>query len=166
MKKVGIFYGTDGGNTHSVADRIADCLGRDNVEITDVSKASKEQILGFDNLILASATYGAGDLQDDWEGMIGQLSEDDFEGKVIALVGVGDQDSYSDTFCDSIFHLYEKVQKGKVVGKTSVEGYDFSDSKAVVDGDFIGLAIDEDNQADLTDERINKWVEEIKKDFL
>ncbi|WP_104697074.1 MULTISPECIES: flavodoxin [unclassified Helicobacter] len=166
MKKVGIFYGTDGGNTHGVADKIADCLGRDNVEVVDVSKADKEQILSFDNLILASATYGVGDLQDDWDSMINQFSESDFKDKVIALVGVGDQDSYSDSFCDSLFHLYEKVQMGKVVGKTSVDGYEFDDSKAVIDGNFVGLAIDEDNQADLTDERIQQWVETIKKDFI
>ena len=37
--------------------------------------------------------------------------------------------------------------------------------KAVKNGKFVGLAIDEDNQSDLTDERIKIWVAQIKKEF-
>ncbi|RDU74541.1 flavodoxin [Helicobacter anseris] len=166
MKKIGIFYGTDGGNTHSVADKIAEYFDAENVVVSDISKSSKEEILGFENLIFASATYGCGDLQSDWEDIIDSFSQEDFKGKVVALVGLGDQDSYEDTFCDSLFYLYEKVKLAKVVGQTSFDGYEFSSSKAIVDGKFIGLAIDEDNQADLTDSRIKNWVEDIQGNFL
>ncbi|WP_027326690.1 flavodoxin [Helicobacter pametensis] len=165
MKKIGIFYGSDGGNTQSVCQKIAKEFGEENVALFDVAKTSKEEILGFDNLILASSTYGSGELQDDWDGMLDQLQESDFASKVVALVGVGDQDTYSDTFCDSLYFLYEKTKQAKIIGQTEVEGYEFSDSKALVDGKFIGLALDEDNQDDLTDERIQKWVEMIKPLF-
>ena len=30
---------------------------------------------------------------------------------------------------------------------------------------FVGLALDEDNQSDLTDERIQKWVALVKGEF-
>ncbi|CBG40674.1 flavodoxin [Helicobacter mustelae] len=165
MKKIGIFYGTDGGNTHTVADKIAKEIGGE-VDVIDISKASKDQVLGYENLILASSTYGAGDLQSDWEDILDSFSQEDFHGKVIGLVGLGDQDTYSDTFCDSLSHLYEKVKLGKVVGHTDVDGYDFSDTKSIEDGKFVGLVIDEDNQEDLSDERIKKWVAEIKPLFL
>ncbi|RMF69726.1 MAG: flavodoxin FldA, partial [Cyanobacteria bacterium J069] len=45
------------------------------------------------------------------------------------------------------------------------DGYDFNESKAVRDGKFVGLAIDEDNQSDLTTERIQSWVAQLKREF-
>lgn len=163
MKKVGIFYGSDSGNTQTICEKIASKLG--DAELIDVAKASKEQLQSFDNLILASSTYGSGDLQTDWEDFIGSLSEADFAGKTIALVGLGDQDTYSDTFCDSLYHLYDKAKGGKIIGQTSVDGYTFDDSKAIEGGKFVGLAIDEDNQDDLTESRLEAWVNEIKSQF-
>ena len=165
MKKIGLFYGSDGGNTHGVADKIAKELGSENVEVFDISSSTKDKVLGFENLILASPTYGAGDLQSDWEDALGDFDENDFMGKTIALVGVGDQDCYSDTFCDSLFHLYEKVKLANVIGQTAIDGYEFDDTKALVDGKFVGLALDEDNQADLTDSRIQNWVQQIRGEF-
>ena len=161
MKKIGIFYGSDGGNAHDAADRIAKLL-ENKVEVYDIASASKEKVLEFDSLILVTSTYGAGDLQSDWEDIIDDFDTSDFAGKTIALVGIGDQDTYGDTFCDSIFHLYEKVKEGKVLGETDLDGYDFSDSKAIVDGKFVGLVLDYDNQDDLTDDRIKNWVERIQ----
>lgn len=52
-----------------------------------------------------------------------------------------------------------------MVGQTPTDGYHFEASKAVEGGKFVGLVIDEDNQDDLTDERISKWVEQIKGSF-
>jgi flavodoxin I len=54
----------------------------------------------------------------------------------------------------------------KVIGFTSSEGYYHDASKAQIDDKFVGLVIDEDNQSDLTDERIENWVNEIKEDIL
>lgn len=45
------------------------------------------------------------------------------------------------------------------------DGYDFNESKAVVDGKFLGLAIDEDNQSDMTELRVKSWVSQLKKEF-
>ena len=161
MEKVGIFYGSDGGNTKNVAEALSSELG--DAEVIDVAGASKDQFASFKNLILVTPTYGAGDLQSDWEDFLGVLSEDDFAGKVVALVGLGDQDTYSDTFCDGISHIYGKAKaKATIIGQTSTDGYDFSDSQSVVDGKFVGLVIDEDNQDDKTSERIKNWVASIK----
>ncbi|MDR1554766.1 MAG: flavodoxin, partial [Campylobacteraceae bacterium] len=49
--------------------------------------------------------------------------------------------------------------------KNSIEGYSFEESTAVVDGKFVGLIVDEDNQSDLTESRVEKWVESIKSAF-
>lgn len=90
-----------------------------------------------------------------------------FAGKTIALVGLGDQDIYGDTFCGGLSYIYKKVSKqGKVIGQTSTDGYTFDDSEAVVDGKFVGLIIDEVNQEDMTEQRIKAWVEMLKASFV
>lgn len=166
MKKIGIFYGSDSGNTEEVCKSIAKELGSGNCDLFDVAKVDSASKVGeYDNIILASSTWGSGDLQSDWESFIEKLGEVDFNGKVVALVGLGDQDTYSDTFCDSLRYLYDATKNAKHIGQTDTEGYDFSDSKGVEGGKFLGLAIDQDNQEDLTDERIKKWVAEIKGSF-
>ncbi|MGX2983679.1 flavodoxin [Helicobacter sp. 23-1045] len=163
MEKIGIFYGSTTGRTQEIAEAIAEKLG--NCDLVDVANASKDDIAKYSNLILASSTYGDGDLQSDWEDFAGALSEDDFSGKVVAIVGLGDQDGYSDTFCDCIGLLANLAKKATLIGKTANEGYDFSESKGISGGEFLGLAIDDDNQSDLTAGRVEKWVEQIKGEF-
>ncbi|MGL2648273.1 flavodoxin [Helicobacter pylori] len=163
MGKIGIFFGTDSGNAEAIAEKISKAIG--NAEVIDVAKASKDQFNSFTKVILVAPTAGAGDLQTDWEDFLGTLKSSDFANKTIGLVGLGDQDTYSETFAEGIFHIYEKAKAGKVVGQTPTDGYHFEASKAVEGGKFVGLVIDEDNQDDLTDGRISKWVAEIKGSF-
>ncbi|RAX54005.1 flavodoxin [Helicobacter sp. 16-1353] len=163
MEKIGIFYGTTTGHTQEIAETIASKL--ENCELIDVASASKEDIAKYTNLILAASTYGDGDLQSDWEDFAGNLSEDDFSGKIVAIVGLGDQDGYSDSFCDSIGILAELAKKATIIGKTKNENYDFQVSKGLVGDEFLGLAIDEDNQSDLTESRLNAWITDIKTKF-
>ena len=165
MSKIGVIYGSDSGNTEDVVKRLADLLGTDNVDIIEVSGSSAEEISSYDKLILASSTWGDGDLQSDWDDFGSKLDAVDFNGKTVAILGLGDQDSYSDCFCDSIFLLHEKVKDANIIGQTSADGYEFEESKSVVDGKFLGLAIDEDCQDDLTDERLESWVGQIKSDL-
>ena len=49
-----------------------------------------------------------------------------------------------------------------VLPGVSTEGYTFDDSDAVVDGKFVGLALDEVNEDDKTEERVDAWLEAIK----
>ena len=93
----------------------------------------------------------------------------DFKGKIIALLGLGDQIGYEEWFCDGIGILAEVIIKngGQIIGFTEKDdSYEFEDSKALVNDDTLyGLAIDEDNQPELTQERLKKWVEQLKKEF-
>ncbi len=154
-----VFFGSTTGNTESVANKVAEALGCDCVSCDEVSKASDYELV-----VLASSTWGAGDLQDDWEDASTKLKDVDFSGKKVALVGVGDQSGYSDTFVNAMKALYDiVVSKGAtIVGQTSTDGYSFDASESVVDGKFVGLVIDEDNQSDMTDGRIKNWVESLK----
>ena len=105
-----------------------------------------------------------GDLQDSWLEVVDSLKTKNLSNKKVALIGVGDQFGFGDTFVNGMGTLYDAVIEAgaNVVGKTSTEGYEFSDSTAVRDDYFVGLVIDENNQSEMTDERIKNWVENIK----
>jgi len=118
-------------------------------------------------IIIACPTWDIGQLQSDWEGYYPELDEVDFSGKKVAYFGAGDQEGYADNFQDAMGILESKISElgGKTVGYWSTDGYDFNESQAVKNGKFVGLALDEDNQAELTDERISTWVKQLKSEF-
>ncbi|MCI6152099.1 flavodoxin [Fusobacterium perfoetens] len=157
--KTGIFYGSTTGVTEDIAKRVGDLLGADVYEASEINKVDE-----YEFVIFATSTWGMGDLQDSWMDAIETLKTKNLSGKKVGLIGVGDQFGFGDTFVDGIGEIYNVVNEigGNVVGKTSINGYEFSNSRAVVDDEFVGLVIDENNQSDLTEERINKWVESVK----
>lgn len=164
MKSIGIYYGSSTGMTEGVAERIAEKLGVDSAHVYNVSNASADTVADYEVLLLGSSTWGCGDLQDDWENFLDDLKGQDLNGKWVALFGCGDSQSYSDTFCGALGVIYEALQGTacRFIGAVSTEGYSYDDSAAVVDGKFVGLALDEMNEDDLTDERIDAWVESLK----
>jgi flavodoxin I len=162
--KIGLFFGSDTGATEDIVDKIKSEFQKEII-LHDIVKSSKEDIEQYDKLILASSTWGDGDLQSDWEDFESNLKEIDFSSKTIALVGVGDQDGYADTFCNALGHLYGYVKDANVVGFTSTDGYEFDESLAVIDEQFVGLVLDEDNQSELTKDRIESWVKDIEQYF-
>jgi flavodoxin I len=88
------------------------------------------------------------------------------KGKKIALFGLGDQDTYPDSFADGVGVLYQKIKdKAEIIGKWPKSGYVFNESEAFRENGFIGLIIDQENQSDKTNERLEKWVEALKKEF-
>jgi flavodoxin I len=164
MSKIGIYYGSTTGNTQEVAEDIAKKLNVDKADLHDVSKANADYS-AYDVILFGSPTLGLGDLQDDWEDYIDKVKAADLSGKKVALFGCGDSSSYSDTFGDAVGKIYDAV-KGKgceLIGKVSTEGYTYDSSEAVVDGQFVGLLIDNDNESSLTDQRIAMWTEDLKK---
>ncbi|MDD2291117.1 MAG: flavodoxin [Aliarcobacter sp.] len=161
-----IFFASSTGNSEEIANKISAELN--NIEIFDLAGTKIEKINEFDKLILGGSTWGDGELNDDWEDVWGNFCNLDLSNKTIALFGLGDQESYSDEFCSAMGIIYEQIVKSgaKIVGFTSTEGYYHDGSKAQINDKFVGLVIDEDNQSDLTDERIKIWVNEIKESIL
>jgi flavodoxin I len=166
-KKIGLFYGTQTGNTQTIAEMIQAKLGSTVVTLHDISNCDATDFADYDCVIVGCPTWNIGELQSDWDGFYPELDEMDFTGKLVAYFGTGDQVGYADNFQDAIGILEEKISErgGKTVGYWSTEGYDFNASKALRNDKFVGLAIDEDNQADLTAERVSAWVIQIKKEF-
>jgi flavodoxin I len=168
MAKIGLFYGTQTGNTQTAAEFIQKEFGGDSVvEVYDISGADANDLQQYEYLIIGCPTWNIGDLQADWERVYDELDTIDFNGKKVAYFGAGDQIGYADNFQDAMGILEEKISSlgGKTVGYWPTDGYEHSESKAVKNGKFVGLAIDEDNQSDLTDTRIKTWVAQLKQEF-
>ena len=163
MKTIGIFYATLTKTTVGVVDEIEFFLKKDDFKTFNVKNGVKE-IENFENLILVTPTYQVGEAHSAWMNNLKKLEEIDFTGK---LVGLGNQYAFGESFCGGIRHLYDVITKkgAKVVGFTSIDGYHYEETEIIEDGKFIGLALDEENQASLTPKRIGDWVEAIKKEF-
>lgn len=152
----------------AIAQTIQKVFGGDSVvTLNNVAEAEAADLEGYEYLIIGCPTWNVGELQADWEGLYDELDDIDFSGKKVAYFGAGDQISYGDNFQDAMGILEEKISElgGTTVGYWSTEGYDFSESKAVKNSKFVGLALDEDNQSELTAQRINTWVTQLKREF-
>ena len=160
MGKTIVVYGSSTGTCEAIAGKIAEKLG---VEAINVSDLTADVIAENDNLLIGTSTWGAGELQDDWYDGVYTLKGADLSGKVVAVFGCGDSASYSDTFCGAMKELYDAAKAGgaTVVGEVDIDGYTFDDSDAVVDNKFVGLALDDINEDDKTDGRIDAWLEQI-----
>lgn len=161
MKPTVVIYGSSTGTCQSIAEKIGEKL---DAEVVDVAKMSEDTIKTHDNLILGTSTWGDGEMQDDWYDGVKTLKATGLQGKTVALFGCGDCESYSDSFCGGLKELHDAaVEAGAtVLPGVSTDGYTFDDSAAVEDGKFLGLALDEVNENDKTDERIDAWLEAIK----
>ena len=165
--RIKLIYGSDTGNTELVTEDITKLL--DDVEVTTVADLTPED-WDHDKFILGIPTWYDGDLQSDWEEYFEEFKTIDFTDKTVAIFGLGDQLGYEEWFCDGVGILAEVVLKngGTVIGYTDKdESYDFETTpKSIIKDDvFYGLCIDEDNQGELTQERLSKWVEQLKLEY-
>ncbi|MFI3319089.1 MAG: flavodoxin [Rikenellaceae bacterium] len=165
MAKIVIIYGSTMGNTESAASQIAEALSSHDVIVMNVSEMNSDTLKDYSNIILGTSTWGCGDLQDDWECEISTLKAAELSGKTVALFGCGDAGSYPDTFVDGIGTLYEVVKEaGATVVGSVADDYSYSASTAIVDGEFVGLPLDDDS-ADYNDGRVAAWCESISSKF-
>jgi len=163
MSKIAIVYGSSTGATQSVAEKIKGHF--DDADLFDAAEVTLDELQPYEYLILGASTTGVGDLQDDWEVFLPKFEKLNFSGKTVALFGLGDSASFSTSFAGAMHQIYKEIKgKAKIVGFVSTDGYTYDDSDAVVDGHFVGLALDEDNEFDKTDDRINAWVKDLKKE--
>ena len=167
MKKIGLFYGTATAKTAAVAQKIKEAFGEDIVDIIPVERSDEKEFNAYDHIIAGSSTWFDGELPTYWDETLPELATLDLQGKKVALFGLGDQKKYPDNFADGIGILARAfTERGAtLIGKTSTDVYHFSRSEAVENGQFLGLVIDIENQSDKTNERIRKWVKQIKTEF-
>lgn len=164
MKKIGLFYGPTGGSVERIAQKLAGLLG-DQADIRPIKDASASDLDEYDNLILGistigRATWGSDATADDWDIFLPQLDKMNYQNKTFALYGLGDHLTYPLHFVDSLGVLGKILMdhNATIVGQVPVEGYQFDESEAVFDNQFIGLPIDEDFEPEKTDERLKSWL--------
>lgn len=176
MANIGIFFGTTSGNTRKIAKLIHKRYGDEVMDKpVNINKVSSDEFTAYDFLLLGTPTMGEGQLpglsadcdEESWEEALGRLDGVDLTGKTVAIFGLGDQETYPMEFVDGIMDLYEFVttRGAKVVGRWPTEGYEFEMSRAEEEGEFLGLALDQDNQSNLTETRLDQWLKLIAPDF-
>ena len=176
MANIGIFFGSDTGKTRKIAKLIQQKLGDVADALVNINRTSLETFLSYPVLVLGTPTLGDGQLpglaagceSESWGEFIDQLADANLSGKIVALFGLGDQQGYPDNFASALRPLYDAVvgSGAQVVGEWPGDGYDFSFSAALEAGKFVGLVLDQDNQFDLTEERVASWLEQIKPQIL
>jgi flavodoxin I len=168
MAKIGLFYDTDTGNTRKVAKMILKHFDEDDIELKAIKKVEPADFEQFSAFILGTPTLGEGELPENWDAFLPELDAMNFNGKTIALFGLGDQEEYADEFVDGLGILYEKFEElgASFVGFWSLDGYEYESSRAELDGKFVGLVLDQDNQSDLTAQRLETWIAQVKPALL
>ena len=168
MKKIGLFYSFNTNKTAKNAEKIKKAFASSaEIESVNVEEIDEDTFLAYDNMILGVPTWFDGELPNYWDEFMPAIEDLKLKGKTVALFGLGDQVGYPENFVDAIGLLATALEErgAKVIGLTSQEGYKFEKSVALRDGQFLGLALDIENQAALSNERIEAWVKQLKKEF-
>jgi len=166
MATVALFYGSSTCYTEMAAEKIIEQLGEDNIDLFNITDEPLVTAEFYQAVIMGIPTWDYGELQEDWEDIWEEIDTVNFQGKTVALFGLGDQVGYPEWFLDALGYLHAKLQSlgAIMVGYWPVEGYEFTQSKALTEDGlhFVGLALDEENEFDLSAERIRRWCDQIK----
>jgi len=172
MKKIGIFYGPEKGSVEKVAGKLVEKLGADRVDMHPVKHADAETLNRYENIIFGISTVGretwdAEYNSEDWDRFLPKITGIDFSRKKIAMYGLGDQVRYARDFVNALGGLGRLLLKNNanIIGQVSTEGYNFEDSEGIHEGLFFGLPLDEDNEPEKTDARLDRWVAQIVSSF-
>jgi len=172
MKKIAVIYWPKGGNVEFVTDKIIKCLAGTEIIKISLDNIDSNSLKESDFWIIGGSTVGAHIWQDaddsnKWMNFFKQLDQFDMSKKTVAFFGLGDQILYPYHFVNGLGILQEEfeMRNANIVGQWPVNGYEFKDSEGMKDGKFFGLALDEDQQEEQTDKRIEGWLEIIKKEF-
>jgi flavodoxin I len=167
MNKTAIIYSFNTMKTGKIAVQIQETFNDPAIEMINAEELTEELFNSYDQMILGVPTWFDGELPNYWDEFVPALEDMDLKGKKIALYGLGDQKGYPENFLDGVGIMAELLEPlgAALVGFTSTKGYEFESSRAVRQDQFMGLAIDYENQGSMNKERIAKWVEQLRKEF-
>ena len=162
-----LIYGSDTGMTEDmcgIVEREFDQID----EVVEVSEMKEDDWSSHNVFMIGLSTWYDGDLVSAWEDYFDEFKTKDFSNKTFCLFGLGDQEGYAEYFIDGVGMLAEVIIEngGTIIGNWSTEGYDYEESKGEINKEmFYGLALDEDNQDELSEERISQWIVQLKKEL-
>lgn len=171
--KIGLFYGSTTCYTEMAAEKIQAQLNAlfddDVVDMHNIQDTPLTRTAEYDILIFGISTWDFGELQEDWESHWEEVHQLELGDKIIALYGLGDQIGYTDWFQDALGMLHDAITPSgcRIIGFWPNTGYDFAESKALTEdkSQFVGLSLDDENQYDLTDERIHTWCHQLLEEL-
>lgn len=167
-KLLGIFYAPSGGSVHKVARLIKQRLSVLHPDVFVISDITPLTMLDYQNLILVCSTLGRNtwemEQKDPWSSFIPKMLRIRLNGRRVAIAGLGDHVSYPNNFVDGMGILGNTIEEigGQLVGFTETRDYVFNDSRALRDGKFIGLPLDEDYEAEKTENRLSQWLTQLR----
>lgn len=171
MKKIALIYWPKKGNTEDAAYRIYNRFEKEMIDIFTITNINTAEFEMYDAFIIGGSTTGADNWEDAyksrWVDFFARLDKASLEGKPFAIFGLGDQILYPYNFVDGMRAIKEQFELNGAVhkGLWPVKGYEFKESDSVEKDMFFGLALDNDQQKDMSDGRIDKWTDQIKKEF-
>ena len=183
LMTIGLYFGTQTGKTETVCGIIKEQLGDAVANAKDVTESDLADFAGFDGLICGIPTWntGAEELRSGtaWDDLLEKIGALDLKGKPVAVFGLGDSVGYGQDYVDAMEELHRYFEKAgaKMVGYVSLDGYDqFTSSRCLIphlneitapeDGEkFCGLPVDEDSENDRTQERVENWCAQLKKEM-
>lgn len=170
MKKTALIYWPKKGNVENAANKIVEQFEGHPIDLFTITQVEVKTLPDYDLIIVGGSTVGADNWEDThktrWIEFFEKLEKIHLHGQKVAIYGLGDQILYPDHFVDGIVAIKKEFEKHHVdfIGKWPIDGYEFTGSKSVEGDHFYGLALDEDQQPEMTEERISKWVEQIKRE--
>ncbi len=167
MGKIGIFYSFNSQKTKLIGEKIVELFKEGEIEAINAETVSEEEFLRYDKMILGVPTWFDGELPNYWDEFVPAIEDLDMTGKKVAIYGLADQKGYPENFGDAVGLMANllKQRGAEIVGETSTEGYTFESSRAIQNGKFVGLILDQENQARLTQARLDMWIKQVKENF-
>lgn len=167
MGKIGIFYSFNSQKTKLIGEKIVELFKEGEIEAINAETVSEEEFLRYDRMILGVPTWFDGELPNYWDEFVPAIEDLDMTGKKVAIYGLADQKGYPENFGDAVGLMANllKQRGAEIVGETSTEGYTFESSRAIQNGKFVGLILDQENQARLTQARLDMWIKQVKENF-
>lgn len=106
-----IVYASMTGNTEEIADIVADALEDLDLEVEkeECTMVDGDFFSDADICIVATYTYGDGELPDEIVDFYEELQEQDLSGKIYGVVGSGD--SFYEQFCQSVDEFMQAFEK-------------------------------------------------------
>jgi flavodoxin I len=171
MNKIALIYWPKKGSTERVANKIYEQFDEASIDIFTIKEINTAEFALYDAFIIGAPTTGADKWEESyrslWQDFFIRLTKTEIDGKPFAIFGLGDQILYPNNFVDGMIFIKEAFEKNgaKHTGSWPTAGYEFEDSQSVSGDLFFGLAIDEDQQNEKTDERVAEWTKGLKKEF-
>lgn len=164
MNRIGIIYSFNTNKTSLAAKKIGEAFDGDQAEHVNAEDISEKKFLSYDVMILGVPTWFDGELPNYWDEFVPAIEDMDLKGKTCAVFGNGDQKGYPENFVDGIGIMADLLESrgARLIGFTSAKDFSFDSSLALRKDQFAGLALDFENQGKQINQRIKKWVEQIR----